>query len=70
MVNETIAMMAILSARTKGIRDIILIGNLAVLPQSKELFDKLKNMFNVNIIIPENAAYGTVIGAALEGLGN
>ncbi|MBQ1205811.1 MAG: type II pantothenate kinase [Clostridia bacterium] len=69
MVYETIAMMAILSARTKGIRDIILIGNLAVLPQSKEIFDKLKNMFNVNIIIPENAAYGTVIGAALEGLG-
>ena len=70
MVYETIAMMAIFSARTKNIKDIILIGNLAVLPQSKEIFDKLKNMFNVNIIIPENAAYGTVIGAALEGLGN
>jgi type II pantothenate kinase len=70
MVYETIAMMAIFSARTKNIRDIILIGHLAVLPQSKEIFDKLKNMFNVNIIIPENAAYGTVIGAALEGLGN
>ena len=67
---ETIAMMAIFSARTKNIRDIVLIGHLAVLPQSKEIFDKLKNMFNVNIIIPENAAYGTVIGAALEGLGN
>lgn len=70
MVYETIAMMAIFSARTKNTRDIILIGHLAVLPQSKEIFDKLKNMFNVNIIIPENAAYGTVIGAALEGLGN
>jgi type II pantothenate kinase len=70
MVFETISMMAIFSARTKNIRDIVLIGHLAVLPQSKEIFDKLKNMFNVNIIIPENAAYGTVIGAALEGLGN
>ena len=70
MVFETIAMMAIFSARTKNIRDIVIIGHLAVLPQSKEIFDKLKNMFNVNIIIPENAAYGTVIGAALEGLGN
>ena len=69
MVFETIAMMAIFSARTKNIRDIVIIGHLAVLPQSKEIFDKLKNMFNVNIIIPENAAYGTVIGAALEGLG-
>ena len=68
MVYETIAMMAIFSARTKNINDIILIGHLAVLPQSKEIFEKLKNMFNVNIIIPENAVYGTVIGAALEGL--
>lgn len=67
MVFETIAMMAIFSARMKSINDIVLIGNLAVLPQSKVIFDKLKSMFNVNIIIPENAAYGTVIGAALEG---
>lgn len=69
MVFETIAMMAIFSARMKGIKDIVLIGNLAILPQSKEIFGKLESMFGVNIIIPENAAYGTVIGAALEGLG-
>lgn len=68
MVFETVAMMAIFSARMKNIKDIVLIGNLTVLPQAKEIFDKLKNMFNVNIIIPENAAYGTVIGAALEGM--
>ncbi len=67
MVFETIAMMAIFTARTKGIKDIVLIGNLAILPQAKEIFDKLQKMFDVNIIIPENAAYGTVIGAALEG---
>ncbi len=68
MVFETVAMMAIFSARMKNIKDIVLIGNLTVLPQAKEIFDKLEKMFNVNIIIPENAAYGTVIGAALEGM--
>ena len=67
MVFETIAMMAIFSARMKNIKDIVLIGNLTALPQAPEIFAKLKNMFGVNIIIPENAAYGTVIGAALEG---
>ena len=35
-----------------------------------EIFDKLQKMFGVNIIIPQNAAYGTVIGAALEGTKN
>lgn len=68
MVFETVAMLAIFSARMKNIKDIVLIGNLTVLPQAEEIFRKLQNMFNVNIIIPERAAYGTVIGAALEGL--
>lgn len=66
MVCETVGMMAIFSARMKGLRDIILIGNLSILPQAPELFKKLADMFGVNIVIPENAAYGTVIGAALE----
>ncbi len=68
MVFETIAMLAIFSARMKGIKNIVLIGNLSVLPQAKEIFSSLEKNFGVNIIIPENAAYGTVIGAALEGL--
>ncbi len=68
MVFETIAMMAIFSARMKNIKNIVLIGNLTAIPQAEEIFGKLKNMFGVNIIIPENAAFGTVIGAALEGL--
>jgi type II pantothenate kinase len=67
MVFETIAMMAIFSARMKNIKDIVLIGNLTVLPQADSIFKKLESIFGVNIIIPKNAAYGTVIGAALEG---
>ena len=68
MVFETIAMLAIFSARMKHIKNIVLIGNLTALPQAKDIFDNLQKMFDVNIIIPENAAFGTVIGAALEGL--
>ena len=68
MVYETIAMLAIFSARMKNIKNIVLVGNLSILPQAPEIFKSLENMFNVNIFIPENSAYGTVIGAALEGL--
>lgn len=70
MVFETVAMLAIFSARMKNIKDIVLIGNLTILPQAEWIFDKLQKMFDVNIIIPQNAAYGTVIGAALEGVKN
>lgn len=68
MVYETIAMLAIFSARMKNIKNIVLVGNLSILPQAPEIFKSLENMFDVNIFIPENSAYGTVIGAALEGL--
>lgn len=69
MVYETIAMLAIFSARMKNVRNIVLVGNLSILPQAPVIFKDLEKMFNVNIYIPENSAYGTVIGAALEGLG-
>lgn len=65
MVYETIAMLAIFSARMKGIKDIVLIGNLAVMPQAEGMFTNLSQMFGMNFVIPENAAYGTVIGSAL-----
>ncbi len=66
MVYETIGMMAVFAARMKGLTDIVLIGNLTVLPQCKPLFDNLGKLFSMNFIIPKNSAYGTVIGAALE----
>ncbi len=68
MVYETVAMLGIFSARMKGIKDIVLIGNLSVLPQAESIFERLQKMFDMNITIPENSAYGTVIGAALEGI--
>ena len=67
MIFETIGMMAIFAARGKGINDIVLTGNLTALPQAKDIFNSLNNFFGVNFIIPENARFGTVIGAALQG---
>lgn len=66
MVFETVGMMAIFSARMKGIKDIVLIGNLTGLPQAENMFCTLSSMFSMNFIIPENATFGTVIGAALQ----
>lgn len=67
MIYETIGMMAIFAARGKGIRDIVLTGNLTALPQAKVIFANLNSFFDVNFIIPDNARFGTVIGAALQG---
>ena len=66
MVAETVAMLAIFAARGHGIHDIVLTGNLATMSPICEVFAELRNTFNVHFTIPQNAQFGTVIGAALH----
>ncbi|MBR2987387.1 MAG: type II pantothenate kinase [Clostridia bacterium] len=65
MIYETVGMQAVFAARGHGIRDIVLTGNMAILPQAAGIFENLNKLFDVNFIIPENAQFATVIGAAL-----
>ncbi len=65
MVAETIAMMAVFAARGNGIKDIVLIGNLTNIAPIRRVFEGLEQSFGVRFLIPENASFGTVIGAAL-----
>ena len=67
MVLETIAMQAVFAARSCGVKDIVLTGNLSTIPQAKATFLPLSDQFDVNFIIPDNSQFATVIGAALDG---
>lgn len=64
MVAETIAMMAIFTARGHGVSNVVLVGNLTTIKPVRDVFAGL-DTFGINFIIPENASYGTAIGAAL-----
>jgi type II pantothenate kinase len=68
MVFETVGMMSIFAARTHGLKDIVLIGNLTSVKQAPRTFETLNKMFDVNFIIPENSEFATVIGSALAGI--
>lgn len=65
MVFESAAMLAIFAARNCGTKDIVLTGNLTNVPQAKDIFANLSDLFKVNFIIPEHSQFATVIGAAL-----
>ena len=67
MVLETIAMQSVFAARSCGVKDIVLTGNLSTIPQAKATFLPLSDQFDVNFIIPDNSQFATVIGAALDG---
>ena len=66
MVFETVGMVAYFASKQFGLKDIVLTGNLTQMSQAKETFDVLNKMFNMNFVIPENAQFSTVIGAALS----
>ena len=65
MVAETIAMLAVFAARSFGIKDVVLTGNLTCLPSITKVFEGLESNFGVRFLIPQNAQFATVIGAAL-----
>ena len=67
MVFESVGMLAVFAARSKGVKDIVLTGNLTRLPQAPSVAEIFCTMFGLNLVIPNNAEFATVIGAALSG---
>lgn len=65
MVGETIAMLAVFAARSFGISDVVLTGNLTAIKAVAKVFEDLEQLFGVRFIIPERSQFATVIGAAL-----
>jgi type II pantothenate kinase len=66
LVFQTIGMLSIFATRIYQTSDIVLTGNLANVPQAREIFDALSELFQVNFHIPSNAEYATAVGAALS----
>lgn len=71
LVYETVGMVSIFAAKSRGVREIVLTGNMTKLKFGKEKFDyfnSLEALYGVHFSIPEDAAFATVIGTALCGL--
>ena len=66
MVLQTIGSAAILAALNSGIKDFVLIGNLTLLPQCKEIYPMLEKLYKVHFHIPKHSEFCTAIGAALS----
>ena len=65
MVAETIAMLGIFAARNYNITKVVLTGNLTSIEPINRVFEGLEENFGVQFIVPKNAQFATVIGAAL-----
>ena len=65
MVAETIMMLGVFAARNYGIKNVVLTGNLTSINAITRVFNKFGELFDIKFIVPENAQFATVIGAAL-----
>ena len=65
MVLQSIGSASVLAAQGTGCRDMVLIGNLSLLPQCAEIFPPLERLYNVKFHIPKYSQFCTAIGAAL-----
>lgn len=65
MVLQSVGQSVILAALNTSVKDFVLIGNLAKLPQCKEIFPIMEKMYQCHFVIPEYAEYRTALGAAL-----
>jgi len=63
---QTIGSSTILSSLGSGIKEYVLIGNLTLLPQCREVFPAMEKIYGVRFIIPEYSEFCTAIGAALS----
>lgn len=69
LVYETVGMVSVFASRYVGTTDVVLTGNLTRLGFCRDKFDEFNHMgYGVKFVIPENAQFATVIGAALLGL--
>ena len=66
MVLQSIGSAAWLASLGSDIRDFVLIGNLSLLPQCKEVFPALEKLYDIRFHIPKHSQYCTAIGAALD----
>ncbi len=70
MVYETVGMISVFAARSVGVENIVLTGNLTRLAFCKEKFDffnSMKATYGMNFLMPGRSEFATVIGTALHG---
>lgn len=63
LVFETVGMLAVFACKNTTVKDIVLTGSLAELPQARQIFDQMSTLYGVNFIIPKDPVFATAMGA-------
>lgn len=67
LVFQSVGTAAVLAAKKCKLNTIVVTGNLTRMKLGKQILDSFSELYGVNFLIPEWAAYATATGAALQG---
>lgn len=65
LVFQTIGVMSVFASQIYGINEVVLTGNLAKVPQAKDICKMVEDMFHVKFNMYPNAEFSTAVGAAI-----
>ena len=66
LVFESVGTAAVLCARLEKVRKLVFVGSLTLMPEGRASLQRFAELYDVDIIIPEDAEFSTAIGAALS----
>ena len=68
LIFETVGMVSIFGARSRGVQDIVLTGSVTNRAECRRKYEEFNNLgYGVRFIIPDRSGFATAIGAALSG---
>lgn len=66
MIFQTAGTFGVFVCQNAGLRDVVVTGTLATLNHARIMLGQVGELYNINFIIPKEAAFATAIGAALS----
>ncbi len=67
LIGQVIAITAINAARAERVEQVVVIGHMADMPSFRRVLEQVGVYYGMQLILPQNAGYGTALGAMLHG---
>ena len=65
MIYQTSGTMAVFACRNKGLREVVMVGGLCCLHHAGIMLGRVGELYGIDFMIPDHAAYATALGAAM-----
>jgi len=64
LVCQTIGIMAVFASREQHDQKVVLTGKMVKVPQARQIFSRLEDLFKLEFLFPDKAEFSTAVGAA------